>query len=671
MLRPIAVLVAVLAVALAGVGLTFSASTQAPADFRFVNGSEPRTLDPALLTGQPGQRIADALFEGLTRRDPRTLQPVPGVAASWETTPDGLQWTFRLREDARWSDGRPVTAHDFSYAWRRLLEPGTGAEYAYLLHGLRLARALHGYDAAAGTLEGPARAGLAALRAEHADAVPAEAWDAFLAEQGLRNLLAEGPDPALAGRLPAPGAEVGQTALAEVEALLASAAAAMRRRAAEARRRFGVDAGVIARDDSTLVVELEAPIPYFLELTSFFSTRPVPRWAVEGHERDWFLPEKLVCNGPFVMESWRVNDRIRLRRSPTYWGKHEVALDRVDVLAIEQPTTALNLYLSGDVDWLPSLYPVDLVDVLRDRPDFYSGPGMIVYYYRLNVRRPPLDDPRVRRAIGLAIDRREITEEVLGLGQIPAVTMVPPGMPGYEAPESGLGFDPELARRLLAEAGYPGGRGLRELGLIYNTHEMHKKIAEVIADQLRRNLGIRVQAYNQEWQSYLSSLRAGEYDVARAGWIGDYLDPNTFLDIWLTGGGNNQTGWGDPAYDALIAAASDIARASRSAPALLAVAPEPERLRSRLDGLAAAEGARARAAALGRVRLELLRQAESILVGRGFPVIPIYFYVVSGLLQPRVEGFYSELELPDGSRAANLQDLHPLRDLSVRRTPGG
>jgi oligopeptide transport system substrate-binding protein len=388
---------------------------------------------------------------------------------------------------------------------------------------------------------------------------------------------------------------------------------------------------------------------------------------VEGSERDWFLPGKLVGTGPFVLESWRVNDRIRLRRSPTYWGQEEVALESVDVLATEQPTTALNLYLSGDVDWLPSLYPVDLVDVLQDRPDFYSGPGMIVYYYRLNVRRPPLDDPRVRRAIGLAIDRREITNEVLGLGQIPAVTLVPPGMPGYETPASGLGFDPELARALLAEAGYPGGRGLRELGLIYNTHDMHKKIAEVIADQLRRTLGIRVQAYNQEWQSYLASLRAGEYDIARAGWIGDYLDPNTFLDIWLTGGGNNQTGWGDPAYDALIAAAADVARASRSAAPLLAAAPEPERLRARLDALGAAQGASARTAALARVRMELLHQAESILVGRGFPVIPIYFYVVSGLLQPHVEGFYSELELPDGSRAANLQDLHPLRDLSVRR----
>jgi oligopeptide transport system substrate-binding protein len=348
-----------------------------------------------------------------------------------------------------------------------------------------------------------------------------------------------------------------------------------------------------------------------------------------------------------------------------------VSLASIDALAVEQPTTALNLYLRGDVHWLPSLYPDDLVDVLSERPDFYQGPGMIVYFYRLNVRRPPLDDPRVRRAIGLAIDRREIVEEVLRLGQIPALGMVPPGMPGYASPASGFGFDPEAARQLLAEAGHPGGAGLRELGILYNTHEGHKKVAEVIADQLRRNLGLRVSAYNQEWQSYLASVQAGDYDVARAGWIGDYMDPNTFLDLWVTGGGNNQTGWGDPAYDRLVAAAADPARAAAEPRALLRAAPEPEALRAPLGRLAAGLAPAERAGALARLRLELLRQAESILVGRGFPVIPIYFYVVSGLVKPAVEGFYAELELPGGERAANLQDLHPLRDLRVRPAAGG
>ena len=580
MWRPVAALAALVAVTLAAIGLTFSSATRTPADFRFVNGTEPKTLDPSLMNGQPEMRVATALFEGLTRRDAKTLQPAPGVAETWEVSEDGLTWTFHLREDARWSDGRPVTADDFVYAWQRLLDPTTGAEYAYFLHGLVGARAYN------------------------------------------RGGAAEAP-------------------------------------------RFGVDQGVFAPDPHTLVVELEAPVPYFLELTSFFATLPVPRWAVETHGDRWFLPGRIVGNGPFLLDHWRVGDRIRLVRNPDYWAAEAVGLETVDVLSIEQPTTALNLYLAGEVDWLPSLYPPELVDVLQERPDFYSGPGMIVYFYRLNVTRPPLDDPRVRQAIGLAIDRREITDALLRLGEIPATAMVPPGMPGYGTPTSGLGFDPARARALLAEAGFPGGEGVPELGILYNTHERHRQIAELIADQLRRNLGLRVRAYNQEWQSYIASTRALDYDIARAGWIGDYLDPNTFLDLFVTGNGNNNTGWGDPDYDLLLAAAANVGAATQDPAALLAAAPEPDALAAALAPLDEEVDPAQRTAQLRALRLELLRQAETLLVAEGFPVIPIYFYVASGLVQPGVEGFYSELSLPDGSRAANLQDIHPLRDIRV------
>jgi oligopeptide transport system substrate-binding protein len=573
--RPLAALAAIVATTLAIVGLTFSASTREAAELTFVNGTEPETLDPAHMTGEPESRIAIEIFEGLTRRDARTLRPVPGVAHSWERSADGLRWTFHLRDDARWSDGKPVTAHDFVYAWLRLLDPKTGAQYSYLLEGLSGASEFDG-DTSGG---------------------------------------------------------------------------------------FGVDHGVYAPDARTLVVELTAPIPYFLELTSFFSTFPVPREIVEAHPRNWFLPETIVGNGPFVLQSWRVGDRIRLVPNPEYWDRDAVSLESVDALSIESPTTALNLYLSGAVDWLPRLYPVELVDILRERDDFYSGASMIVYFYRLNTTRPPLDDPRVRQALGLAIDRRQITEDVMRLGQLPAVTIVPPGMPGYATPESGFGFDVAKAQRLLAEAGYPGGAGMRELSILYNTQDDHKKIAEVIADQLRRNLGIHVSAYNQEWQSYLASVTALDYDIARAGWIGDYMDPNTFLDMFVTDGGINQTGWSNPAFDALIAAAADSARASQNPAPLLGLAPEPAALRAQLANVAQALDSDARREALARFRLELLRQAEGLLVNRGFPVIPIYFYVSSGLIKPTLQGFYSQLEFPDGSRGANLQDLHPLRNV--------
>ena len=660
-------LLAVFAAALAVVDLTLSASAEAPADFRFINGTEPQTLDPNRMTGQPEGRIADAIFEGLTRRDARTMRPVPGVAQSWSISPDGRTYVFRLREDAVWTDGRPVTAGDFVYAWRRLLDPALGSEYAYILHAVRLARAFSTYTGHAERLEGPIATALDALRRDHPDGVDTATWQRFLAEGHVNAALADARDPVLERVLVRREGRLDPAQLERIGEALGSEARRLRRLALEADLRFGVDAGVFARDERTLVVELEAPTAYFLEITSFYPTFPVPRWAVERGDDDWFLPGKIVSNGPFRLASWRVNDRIRLLRSDSYWGRDEVQLGSVDALAIENETTALNLYLTGQVDWLPSSYPSDLVDRLRVRPDFYSGPAMIVYYYRFNCERPPFDDRRVRQAIGLAIDRRLIVEEVLGLGQLPAAHLVPPGMPSYEAPASALGFDRGRARALLAEAGYPGGAGFPEVGILYNTSEAHKKVAEVIADQLRRHLAIEVRAYNQEWQSYLATVLARDYDMARAGWIGDYQDPNTFLDLWVTNGGNNNTGWSSADFDRLIGAASDVSVVLADPESLLPRLKEPARARRLLAAVRRAPDAAARARASAVLRMHLLREAEAILVQDEFPVMPIYFYVASGLVQPYVQGFYSRLELEDGSTAANLQDLHPLRAIRVER----
>lgn len=647
--------------ALFAIGLTFRASFEGRAAFTFVNGTEPSSLDPGLMTGEPEGRIADAIFEGLTFRDPATLRPVPGVAERWTISEDGRRYVFHLREDARWSDGRPVTAHDFAYAWRRLQLPAHGGEYAYLLHGVRHAEALNQYEAQAAALQGPVLEALAALPVGPLDAAT---WRRFVIEQDLAGLVRGTPDRALLATVAGEAgiAEAGRSVLA---AQLVGEAQRRATSAAAARAHYGIDEGVFARDDRTLVVELTAPIPYFLELTSFYPSFPVPRWVVEapGNATNWFLPDKIVSNGPFRLEAWRVGDRIRLRRSESYWGRAGIALESVDALPIENVTTALNLYLTGDVDWLPN-YPSDLVDALRDRPDHYSHPGLIVYYYRINTRHPPLDDPRVRQALALGIDRRTIVEEVLRLGQVAAHHLVPPGIPGYESPPSAIRYDPARARELLAEAGFPGGEGLPEIGILYNTLESHKKIAELIADQLRRELGVRVKPYNQEWQSYLATMRAGDYDLGRAGWIGDYLDPNTFLDIWVTNGGNNQTGWSHAGYDRLIDAASDVEAFARR-PFFGGLA-EPERARAGIAALSVAAAGDARRKAAAALRLQLLREAERILVGEELPILPIYFYVVSGLVSPRVEGFHTELVMPDGSRLPNLQNLHPLRGLRMR-----
>lgn len=668
MLRSLLAILCVFALGLIAVGFTFSASTRGPAEFVLNNGTEPKSLDPALMTGEPEGRVAEGIFEGLARLEAKSLEPVPAAAESWEISPDGKRYVFHIRPEARWSDGRKLTAGDFAYAWRRLQDPSLGAEYAYILHMVRYAEAYNLYEGQAKLLETEIAPGLAKLRRDNPSGVSPKAWTAFIAKHPIHANIKGSPDPLLVEFLGAQSPALDPASLEKLEAALYEEA--RRRRAAfeEAKRRFGVDGGVFAKDERTLVVELVAPTPYFLEIAAFYPTYPVPRWLVEaeGSEKDWFLPEKIVSNGAFRLVEWRVGDRIRLERSETYWGKDKVRLRSVDILPIENATTSLNLYLGGDLDWIPSnRYPLDLADKLKDRDDFYIGPALIVYYYRINTTRKPFDDRRVRKALNLAVDREQITRDVLGLGQIPAGHMVPPGLDGYDPPPTEIRYDVAEARRLLAEAGFSEGRGFPAFGVLYNTLEMHKKIAEVIADQLRRNLGLNVKAYNQEWQSYQETMRALDYYLGRAGWIGDYEDPNTFLDIWVTNGGNNQTGWGDPTYDRLIAAAADTETFIAAPDELLPKLDQKDAIRALLEAVKSAVPGPERLALSAKLRMMLLREAEAILVRREFPIIPLYFYVNSGLVRPNVKGFYTEITGSDGRKRPNPRDIHPLQEIWI------
>jgi oligopeptide transport system substrate-binding protein len=657
----------VLLAALLVVGLTLSRSTRGRPDLRLVNGAEPKTLDPHLATGDPEHRILEAVFEGLARLDPKSLEPAPGVAESWDITPDGKTYTFHLRQNARWSDGRPVTARDFSYSWLRLQDPNLGAEYAYIMHLVRYAEAYNVYSAQAEALQGAVVKALDELVTKFPSVVPKSALGEFDKKLDLHSTLKGTPSPVLRAFLLRPDSDAPTAELRSLRPELLAEGARRRTLHQEAERRFGVDGGVYAKDDHTLIVELIAPTPYFLELTTFYPFYPVPRWAVERSSRDWFLPAKLVGNGPFRMVDWRVGDRIRLERSDTYWGKSEVKLSSIEALSLENMTTALNLYLTGEVDWLPhGYYPQELGPDLRKRPDFTVGPALIAYYYRINCTRKPFDDVRVRKALNLAVDRDLITKNVLVMGQTPARHVVPPGLRGYEPPESGIRFDVAEAKRLLAEAGFPDGKGFPKFGILYNTFEMHKKLAEVLADQLRRNLNIDAVAYNQEWQSYQASTRAMDYDLSRYGWIGDYEDPNTFLDIWLTNGGNNKTGWGSPVYDRLVEAAGDVERYLAAPDFLLEHAHEPEKLRQLGSRVKDSADAPQRLAAMAQLRLALLAEAEGILVRDEFPILPLYFYVIDGMVKPKVGGFYPVVTGSDGKQRPNLRDIHPLRDLWVK-----
>jgi oligopeptide transport system substrate-binding protein len=572
-----------------------------PADFTFVNETEIKSLDPAIVTGQPEHRIIEALFEGLTRLDPKTLEPLPGVAESWDISPDKRTYTFHLRSDAKWSNGEPVTASNFVYSLRRFLDPQTAAEYAYQAWYIKNARR---YSSGA--------AGIS----------PGDPVEVELAERPP-GALPHARGQVLRGRLlGVVGEGQGRVFSVEIDGqpqrfCIGEEASAAVRPCKQVLLDFR-EVGIRAIDDHTLQTVLENPTPFWLSLTAYYALYAVNRTCVETYgSPSWTYPENIVTNGPYRLEIRRIRDRIRLVKSDTYWDRQHVRLGVIDALAITSQVTMFNLYETGNVDWITDPPAIVLRELLHAKPprnDLNPKPFLSTYYYMLNTRRKPLDDVRVRQALALALDREEITRAATAAGEVPAYSLVPPGMPHYKAPTLGAENVAE-ARRLLAEAGYPDGRGFPKLEILYNTHEAHQTIAELVRKQWQRNLGINVETRNEEWASYQSSIRQMNYTVARRGWIGDYLDPNTYLDMMVTGGENNSTGWSNAEYDRLIAAA-----------------------RSEIDE---------------RRRLEILHHAEEILM-RDVPIVPIYFYVSKNMVKPYVRGFYN-----------NLEDLHPLDDIWI------
>jgi oligopeptide transport system substrate-binding protein len=438
---------------------------------------------------------------------------------------------------------------------------------------------------------------------------------------------------------------------------------------------FGL-VGVKALDDYTLRVNLRNAVPYFLDLTAFYTLYPVHRATVERWEADpseppgsWTLPGRVVTNGPFVLESWRVNDRIRLRKNPLYWDAASIRLETVDALSIEDVTAALNAFLVGEADWNPANWDPALNREIRQLPECIVTEAAQIYYYRINTTRPHLKDPRVRRALSMAIDRSEIVRNITRLGEKEAFSFVPPGIKGYVQPP-GIRFDPEGARRLLAEAGYPGGKGMPPLELLYNTHEGHKATAVVIAGQLRENLGLDVRPFNEEWQSYQSSTQTLKYDLARAGWIPDYLDPNTFLDMWITDGGNNQTGYSSPLYDRLYRIAKDVAAfCDAPQPDLYEKLFEGDVLRAMVDEVRSIpkSDTQRRLARQRALRMQVFREMDQLVSAIDCPILPLYYYVTKNLVKPHVGGFHAYLRGPGGERVPNVRDHHPLRGMYIRR----
>ena len=632
------------------------------ADFTFDNGNEIQTADPAKATGQPEHRVLNALFEGLLRSMPPErwqdkygpgenvpLTPQPAMAERYEVSPDGLTYTFYLRKDAQWSNGDPVIADDFHWSWRRTLHPETAGKYAYQLYYLKGAEEYNTAKVEVGTsveIELPTRRDplqpfprgtilLGAVEeirkgkepkppkdATHEDKAKLEAeWkDRWVYFVRLNLVRRSGWDRARhsfrRGDLIAVAKDLNKSQFVY---------AGPTQRVLHVLPDFDSTVGVTAEAPHKLVVTLKAPTPYFNELVAFYPYFPVNRRCVEDHgSPNWTKAENLVCNGPFKMEFRRIRDRIRFVKNPLYWDSYNVRLETVDALVVRSETTTLNMFLDDQIDWGTQI-PVSMIPTIRKKlgPQFKSAPELTIYLYRVNVTRPGLKDPRVRRALNLAIDKKNICEVVTMAGDMPATAVVPPGLPGYMSASGGQ-FDPQAARKLLADAGYPGGQGLPEIEIMYNDLDVHKTIAERVQQLWREHLGIRTSLRGIEWNSYLAAQDKLDYAVCRAGWIGDYPDANTFLDMWTSSSGQNQTGWKNEKFDQLIADAGKEG--------------DPQK------------------------RMQMLHDAEQILLDE-MPILPIYWRVSKNLVRPHVQGWF-----------LNAQDTHPLNliwiDKPVRDAAG-
>lgn len=488
---------------------------------RFNVGAEFRSLDPQLIADTTSSAGAYQLFDGLVRMGAGGVQPA--TAQRWEIGNNGTLYTFYLRDGVKWSNGDPVKASDFVYAWTRGLDPATGSEYATQLFYIKGGRALN------------------------------QAKDGAAIEAAKRDL------------------------------------------------------GVKALDEKTLQVTLESPAPYWIQLAATPTYFPVHQATVQANKEWAAKPDSLVSNGPFKLQTWAPKQQAVFVKNPAYWNAASVKLDQLTVTFVQEQATALQLWETGQLEMMQSPPPSELVR-LRNESKLQFAPTFGTYYYLFNTRQRPFDDPRVRLALSMSIDRTSLVENVTRAGQRPATGWVPYG----SRDESGqdfrertgdlLTYDPEGAKRLLAEAGYPNGQGLPATELLYNTSEGHRAVAEAVIEMWRQNLGITsIRATNLEWRVLLDRAAKGDFSILRTAWTGDFLDPMTFLEVFTTGNGQNGGRYTNKRYDDLVA--------------------------------------RAKSTDDQRVRIPAMQEAEKILLAE-MPLIPVYFYTMPYLLSPRVTGVF-------------------------------
>lgn len=364
--------------------------------------------------------------------------------------------------------------------------------------------------------------------------------------------------------------------------------------------------GVRAADDHTLELEMRSPMPQLPLLLLHCTWFPVPRHAVEAHggmldrTGGWTRPGKAVGNGPFLMAEHRFNDYVEVRRNPRYRNASSVRLNGVRFLPTVNGFTETRMFFNGKLH-VTNNVPPEMTAYARERGggDFCQDDYYVTIFYRLNTSRAPLDDARVRRALSLAVDRETLVRDVVCGGGQPCFGFTPDGA-GYKTPH-GVEFNPEKARALLAQAGFPGGKGFPRLELMTTSREVQKTMAEAIQGMWKRHLGVHVDIRSCEWTAYKFAQNSMQYDFSSSSWSGDYLDPSSFLDLWSSASGNNNTGWSRPEYERLLA--------------------------------------ESRATGDQEKRMALLARAEALMLSES-PVIPLYWARRSYLKSPEVRGWH-------------------------------
>ncbi|WP_050617293.1 peptide ABC transporter substrate-binding protein [Intestinimonas massiliensis (ex Afouda et al. 2020)] len=534
-----------------------SPSASAPAESTPAEGfdmavciaSEPQTIDPALNSAVDGAIMTQHMFEGLMKwvdsgnpvnekGNMNYAALAAGQAESYEKTDNGdgtVTYTFKIRSDAKWSDGQPVTANDFVYSWQRLANPLTAADYCYMIDMVQ---------------------GYAAVNAGEAD----------------------------------------PTTL-----------------------------GVSAPDESTFVVNLTYDCPYFLEICAFPAAFPVRQDIIEAYGDTWTTDDNsshYISNGPWKLAEWVHDSYIKMVPNEYHYDAANLGPNSLTFQLMEDQNSMLAAYRSGDLQFIEDM-PVDEIAGLLASGELNIVDYIGTYYVCYQTQAAPFDNALVRQAFTLAIDSKYIVEQVTQTGQVPATGFVPAGI--YDADPNGDDFrtvggdywdapvddatyqaNCEKARQLLAEAGYPNGEGFPTVTYLYNTSDAHKAVGEALQQMWQEELGVTVQLQNQEWNAFLETRKKGEYQIARNGWIADYNDPCSFLDMWYTGGGNNDAQYSNPEYDAMI----DAAKAT-SDPA---------------------------------ERMSYFHKAEDIIIGQDWALGPIYFYTQKYMMADDISGaFYTPL----------------------------